>query len=77
MGVRAQPQHVAGDPEVDVPLEPLLAPVVEPLGGLGRRHEILQLHLLELPGAEHEVPGGDLVAERLADLGDPERRPFA
>ena len=41
---------------------------------LVRRHEVLHLHLLELTGAEHEVAGRDLVAERLADLGDAEGR---
>src|SRR5699024_3332529 len=34
----------------------------------------LHLHLLELAGAEDEVAGGDLVAERLADLADAEGR---
>ncbi len=76
-GVRAQAQHVLGDAEVDVPLEPLVAPVVKPPGRLVRRDEVLHLHLLELPGAEHEVAGGDLVAKGLADLGDPERRSLA
>ena len=41
------------------------------------RAEELHLHLLELAGAEDEVAGGDLVAKRLADLGDPERRLLA
>src|SRR6185295_10081804 len=41
---------------------------------LVRRHEELHLHLLELERAEDEVPGRDLVPERLADLRDPERR---
>ena len=45
--------------------------------GLGRRHEVLHLHLLELAGAEDEVLGGDLVAERLAHLGDAEGRLLA
>ena len=49
-------------------------PVLEPLLRLGRRHEELHLHLLELARAEDEVAGRDLVAERLADLRDPERR---
>ena len=44
---------------------------------LGGRHEELHLHLLELARAEDEVAGRDLVAERLADLGDPERRLLA
>ena len=67
----------SGMPEVEVPLEALVAPVLVPLLGLGRRHEELHLHLLELAGAEHEVARRDLVAERLADLGDAERRLLA
>ena len=42
-----------------------------------RLDEELHLHLLELPGAEDEVARGDLVAERLADLADAERRLLA
>ena len=38
------------------------------------RDEELHLHLLELARAEDEVARRDLVAEGLADLGDPERR---
>src|SRR5690606_40871600 len=53
------------------------APVLEPGVGLLRRHEVLELHLLELARPEDEVAGGDLVAERLAHLGDAERRPLA
>ena len=41
------------------------------------RDEELHLHLLELARAEDEVAGRDLVAERLADLRDPERRLLA
>ena len=48
------------------------APVVEPLQiGAGLAEE-LQLHLLELPGTEDEVAGGDFIAEGLADLADAE-----
>ena len=36
-----------------------------------RLDEELDLHLLELAGAEDEVAGSDLVAERLADLPMP------
>ena len=54
-----------------------LEPVLEPLLGLGGRHEELHLHLLELARAEDEVPRRDLVAEGLADLRDPERRLLA
>ena len=55
-----------------VPLHPPLPPALEPLRVGARLHEELHLHLLELAGAEDEVPGRDLVAERLADLGDAE-----
>ena len=55
--------------------EPVLAvvlPVVEPVQvGVGLAEE-LALHLLELPGAEGEVAGGDLIAEGFADLADAE-----
>ena len=75
--VLAELEHVLGDAEVEVPAHPLLAPVLEPLLALLGRHEELELHLLELPGAEGEVAGRDLVAEGLADLGDAERRLLA
>src|SRR5256885_15684447 len=57
-----------------VPAISLLDPVVEPVVGLARRDEVLHLHLLELARAEEEVAGRDLVAERLADPRDTERR---
>ncbi len=41
-------------------------------GGRLGADEVLHLHLLELAHPEDEVAGADLVAERLADLGDPE-----
>ena len=44
--------------------------------GLGA-DEVLHLHLLELAHPEDEVAGRDLVAERLADLGDAERQLLA
>src|SRR5437660_2165226 len=57
-----------------VPAISLLDPVVEPVVRLAGRDEVLHLHLLELARAKEEVAGRDLVAERLADLCDPERR---
>jgi hypothetical protein len=51
--------------------------VLEPALGLVGRDEVLHLHLLELAGPEDEVAGGDLVAERLADLRDAEGWPLA
>mmetsp|Transcript_78154 Transcript_78154/g.203660 ORF Transcript_78154/g.203660 Transcript_78154/m.203660 type:complete len:374 (+) Transcript_78154:700-1821(+) len=35
--------------------------------------EVLNLHLLELPGSKQELPWGDFVAERLPDLRNAER----
>lgn len=34
-------------------------------------YEVLDLHLLEFPGAEDEVPRGNFVPERFSHLGDP------
>src|SRR5262249_14973775 len=70
--MRSLAQPFARDREVEVPAHPLRAPVVEALVVLPRADEVLELHLLELPRAEEEVPGGDLVAERAADLRDAE-----
>ena len=53
--------------------DPVLVPL---LVGAGLDEE-LHLHLLELAGAEDEVARRDLVAERLADLADAERRLLA
>ena len=72
--VRAQTQVLALDAELHVPLHALLEPVLVPLRRLVRGREELHLHLLELERAEDEVPGGNLVSKRLADLRDPERR---
>ena len=74
LGVLAEPEAVLGDPEPHEPGEPFLAPIGEPAVGVGRRDEELQLHHLELTGAEDEVPWRDLVAETLTELGDPEGR---
>src|SRR3970040_589282 len=73
--VLMEPELVRRDAQPDVPLHPLLAPILEPAGVVARLHEELHLRLLELTGAENEVPGRDLVPKRLADLGDAER-PF-
>ena len=70
--VRVLPQLLGTDPDPVVPLEPLLEPVVEPLVVAAGLDEELHLCLLELAGAEDEVPRRDLVAERLAQLRDPE-----
>ena len=62
---------------LDVPVETRVAPVLVPLGRLLGWHEELELHLLELAGAEDPVLRGDLVAEALAHLRDAERRLLA
>src|SRR5436190_2292273 len=72
--VRPGARVIGPDAELLVPLAPALDPPLVPLLRLGRRDEELHLHLLELAGAEDEVAGDDLVAERLADLRDSERR---
>ncbi len=69
------PPHVLlAQAETGVPVPALPHPVLLPLLVLARLDEELHLHLLELTGAEDEVAGRDLVAERLAHLGDAERR---
>ena len=71
------PQVVSVHAEVDVPAGPLVDPVLVPLLVGAGHDEELHLHLLELAGAEDEVARRDLVAERLADLADAERRLLA
>jgi hypothetical protein len=70
--VLVEPEALGSDPQRPVPRHPLLAPVLEPLVVGAGLHEELHLGLFELPGPEDEVPGRDLVAEGLADLGDAE-----
>src|SRR5690606_22288013 len=73
--VEAQP--LPADAERDDPLHAASLPVLEPLLVRARLDEELHLHLLELAGPEDEVARRDLVAERLADLRDPERHALA
>ena len=76
--VLAQAQAGGLDAEALVPGAPLREPLLE--GGRGRglrADEVLHLHLFELAHPEDEVAGTDLVAERLSDLGDPERQLLA
>ena len=69
-------ETVAGVAEAQraVPCHTGLLPCLPPLHLLAGAHEELHLHLLELAHAEDELPGHDLVAERLADLRDTERQ---
>jgi len=61
--------HVYPQPRVPVPA--LFAPVLHPLGVLAGVDEKLHFHLLELARAEDEIARRDFVAERLADLRNP------
>src|SRR5690606_24527312 len=70
VGVPAKPLRL--EAQVDVRLHADLAPLLEPFLIGARLDEELRLLLLELASAEDEVAGRDLVAERLADLGDAE-----
>src|SRR3989338_1876219 len=58
-----------------VPEEALLDPILVPLSVLARLHEKLELHLFEFSRTIREVAGGDLVAERFADLRNTEGKP--
>ena len=75
--VSSKAKHVDRDTQIDVPLKTSTAPIVVPARTILRRHEELQLHLLELAGPEDEVAWCDLVTERLAYLRDSERRLLA
>ena len=58
--------------QLQQPLVAEILPVGEPLQLGARLTEELQLHLLELPGAEGEVARGDLIAEGFAHLAHAE-----
>ena len=76
--VLAQAQPLGRDAVALVPRATRRQPRLERGRRLGLRpDEVLHLHLLELAHPEHEVARADLVAERLADLGDPERQLLA
>ena len=74
--VRAQAQLLSGMPRSVYQRKRSAHQYSNHFGPFGR-HEELHLHLLELARAEDEVAWGDLVAERLAHLGDAERRLLA
>src|SRR5437867_3577084 len=68
----ARPKLIRLDSKLRVPPFANVSPILVPLHRLGRVAEELDLHLLELAAAEGVIPRIDLVAERLADLGDAE-----
>ena len=67
-----QPEVFILDTQIQQEVVAVILPVGEPLQIGARLAEELQLHLLELTGAEDEVARGDLVAEGFSDLGDTE-----
>ena len=74
LDVVVEPVGVVAKAEGLVPLDPGLLPVLVPLGLGAWGDEELHLHLLELPHAEDELAGDDLVPEGLADLRDAKRQ---
>ncbi len=72
-----QAQVLRGDPQIGVPGQAGIDPVLVPLLVLTRLDEEFHLHLLEFAGAEDEIARSDLIAEALADLSDTERRLLA
>ena len=56
-----------------MPCHATLLPFLKPSQFCARLHEELHLHLLKLPHAEDELTRHNLVAERLANLGNAER----
>ena len=64
----AEPQAVAGQAEIEIPLVAPVVPVLIPGQRLAGVAEELDFHLLELARTEGEIPRRDLVAEALADL---------
>ena len=71
--VVAQPQPLAGQSQIQIPLIAPVAPERVPLGRRVGMAEELDFHLLELARAEREIPRRDLVAKALAHLRDTER----
>src|SRR6266498_2838860 len=70
--MRVEAQLVALDVEPQIPIVACLFPIFEPVRRALRFDEELHLHLLKLARAEDEIARGDLITERLTDLGDPE-----
>ena len=67
-------QVVAVDPLPFPPAQAFVHPALVPILVVAGGDEELELHLLELAHPEDEVARRDLVAERLADLCDAERK---
>src|SRR6058998_2011180 len=74
LALLAWPEPIRLDPQLGVPRLAHVAPILVPLHGFRWMTEELDLHLLELAATERVVARIDLIAERLADLGDTERQ---
>src|SRR5690606_2777399 len=65
-------QPPLGKPQVEIPLEAPIAPVLVPLVRLLGMAEELDFHLLELTRTKRKVARRNFVAEALAELRHPE-----
>src|SRR5712691_5664601 len=72
-GLLARPELLGLDPQLAVPADAHVPPILIPLRRFVRMAEELDLHLLKLPAAERVIARVDLVAERLADLSNSKR----
>ena len=63
-----------GNPHFVIETETLFQPFVHQPQAVFRTAEVFDFHLLEFTGAEGEVARIDFIAERFADLSDPERQ---
>ena len=73
-GVFVEAQVIGVDPQVDIPSEAVVNPILVPLFVGSGLDEEFHLHLFELTGAEDEVSRSDLVTETLTNLANTERR---
>src|SRR5439155_25244432 len=73
-GLLARPELLRLDPQLAVPADANVPPILVPLRRFVRMAEELDLHLLELPAAEGVIARVDLVAEGLASLSNSERQ---
>src|SRR5260370_25695536 len=70
----SRPKFFGLDPQLTVPADAHVPPILVPLGRFVGMAKELDLHLLKLPAAEGVITRIDLVAESFADLGHAERQ---
>src|SRR5450631_2059195 len=67
-------QEIRGYSYFGIKFQAFLQPILKKVLALLGPAKIFQLHLLEFAGPENKIARIDLVAEGLADLGNPERQ---